>query len=181
MTNEKKASIPPKVILIILLIIGLQLAFGLQQYLSHDRKKQIISAAHAETVAPSAHVDAAPKLAISRAYSPEAPPVVKVLAGYMILENKSAKDVSITRLSSPDFDKVEIHSMESKDGMMHMVEQKQLKIPAGKVISLQPGELHMMLIGPHQVFHDGDIIKISLELDNGEQQNIDLPVRKRNF
>jgi len=181
MTNEKKNSIPPKVILIVLLIIGVQLAFGLQQYLSHDSKKTVISAAHAETVAPAVHAEPAPTLDISRAYSPEAPPVVKVLAAYMILENTSAEDVRIARLHSPDFDKVEIHNMESKDGMMHMVEQKHLRIPAGKAISLQPGELHMMLIGPHRVFRDSDIIKLTLELDNGQQQNIDIPVRKRNF
>ncbi len=39
MTANHKMSIPPKVILIVLVILGLQLGFGLQQYFSHERKK----------------------------------------------------------------------------------------------------------------------------------------------
>ncbi len=120
-------------------------------------------------------------LSITRAWSPEAPPVVKVLAAYMILENTSTDDVKITAIHSPDFNKVEIHHMESKNGMMHMQKQDQLNIPAGKVVSLQPGELHIMLMGPHKVFRDGDTFKLTLELDNGRQQTIKVPVRKRNF
>ncbi len=126
-------------------------------------------------------IQANDKLSISRAYSPEAPPVVKVLAAYALIENKSANDITIIGIHSPDFSKVEIHSMESKNGMMHMVEQKQLTIPAGKVISLQPGELHIMLIGPRKIFRDGDTLQLTLELDNGQQQTFTAPVRKHNF
>ena len=120
-------------------------------------------------------------LSITRAWSPEAPPVVKVLAAYMILENTSTDDVKISAIHSPDFNKVEIHHMESKNGMMHMQKQDHLSIPAGKVVSLQPGELHIMLIGPHKVFRDGDTLQLTLELNNGQQQTISVPVRKHNF
>ncbi len=128
-----------------------------------------------------ANVWAAPTLSVNRAWSPEAPPVVKVLAAYMILENNSASNINITAIHSPDFDKVEIHSISSKNGMMSMVKQEHLSIPAGKVVSLHPGELHIMLIGPRKVFRDGDIISLVLTLDNGEQQPVDVPVRKRNL
>lgn len=121
------------------------------------------------------------KLSISRAWSPEAPPVVKVLAAYALIENKSARDITIIRIHSPDFSKVEIHRMESKNGMMSMVKQAQLTIPAGKVISLQPGEIHIMLIGPRRIFRDGDTLQLSLELDNGQQQTVSVLVRKHNL
>ena len=126
-------------------------------------------------------IQANDKLSISRAYSPEAPPVVKVLAAYAVIENKSAKDITIVSIHSPDFSKVEIHRMESKNGMMSMVEQKQLTIPAGKVISLLPGEIHIMLIGPRKIFRDGDRLQLTLELDNGQQQTVSVPVRKHDL
>jgi len=125
-------------------------------------------------------IQANDKLSISRAYSPEAPPVVKVLAAYALIENKSANDITIISIRSPDFNKVEIHRIEAKDGMMSMVKQEQLTIPAGKVISLQPGEIHIMLIGPRRIFRDGDTLQLNLELDNGQQQTVTVPVRKHN-
>jgi len=121
------------------------------------------------------------KLSISRAWSPEAPPVVKVLAAYALIENKSANDITIVSIQSPDFNKVEIHRIESENGMMSMVKQAQLTIPAGKVISLQPGEIHIMLIGPRKIFRDGDTLQLNLELDNGQQQTFMVPVRKHNL
>jgi len=124
---------------------------------------------------------ATPALSVSRAWSPEAPPVVKVLAAYMLLENRSDADITIKAIHSPDVDSVEIHSIRAKDGMMSMVKQDHLRIPAGKTLSLQPGEIHIMLIGPHKIFRDGDLISLTLTLDNGEQQQIDVPVRKRDF
>ncbi len=51
MTVNRKTSIPPKVILIVLLIIGLQLAFGLQQYLSREGKKTAAPAGNANATA----------------------------------------------------------------------------------------------------------------------------------
>ncbi|VAX09783.1 hypothetical protein MNBD_GAMMA25-1269 [hydrothermal vent metagenome] len=124
---------------------------------------------------------AAPALSINGAYSPEAPPVVKVLAAYMMIENKSANEIKITAIQSPDFDQVEIHRIDSHDGMMRMVKQEHLTIPAGKVISLSPGELHIMLLQPHRTFKDGDVISLQLTLNNGTQQTINVPVRKRNL
>ncbi len=126
-------------------------------------------------------IQANEKLSISRAYSPEAPPVVKVLAAYALFENNSAKDITIISIHSPDFNKVEIHRMQSKNGMMSMVKQAQLTVPAGKVVSLQPGELHIMLIGPRKIFRDGDTLQLTLELDNGQQQTFVVPVRKHDF
>jgi len=178
MNTKKKFTIPPKVILIVLLIVGIQLTLAMLPSLFRGAKKALLTEAHAEPVSATAPLTQA-SLSVNHAYSPEAPPVVKVLAAYMVMENKSAEDMSIAHLYSPDFDAIEIHSMESNDGMMSMVKQDHLTIPAGKAISLAPGELHMMLIGPQRVFRDGDIIKLNLELDNGSKLNIDIPVRKR--
>ena len=118
-------------------------------------------------------------LKISNGFSPEAPPVAKVLAAYMTLSNPGNTEVVITSASSTDFDKVEIHSMEMKDGMMHMVEQKELRISAKGELTLEPGELHMMLINKHRSLKDGDTIKITITFHDGQTQTISLPVRKQ--
>ena len=118
-------------------------------------------------------------LKISNGFSPEAPPVAKILAAYMTLSNPGNAEVVITSASSPDFDKVEIHSMEMKNGMMHMVEQKELRIGSKDELTLEPGELHMMLINKQRNLKDGDTIKITITFDNGQTQTFSLPVRKQ--
>ncbi|MDH5570947.1 MAG: copper chaperone PCu(A)C [Gammaproteobacteria bacterium] len=131
------------------------------------------------TILFSAHAQASDPLNISHSFSPEAPPVAKVLAAYMTLSNPGNTEVVITGASSADFDKVEIHSMEMSDGMMHMVEQKELRIPAKGELTLEPGELHMMLINKHRNLKDGDRIKINIQFNNGQSQSIVVPVSKQ--
>lgn len=172
MRKQRKFPVPPRVLLLVLLIMAIQLALALLPHLFREESHSALTVAHAGEKTPA--------LRIQRAWSPEAPPVVKVLAAYMILENTGAADRHIVRLSSPDFDRVEIHRMQAKDGMMRMVEQKSLLLPAGRAVTLQPGDLHMMLIGPRRVFRDGDHFTITVELDDGQRQSVQVPVRKRN-
>jgi copper(I)-binding protein len=115
---------------------------------------------------------------IENARIPEAAPVAKVMAAYMDISNK-AKDASyITRVSSPQFKKVEIHSMFHKDGMMHMEKQDKLKLPAGKTTSLQPGGFHMMLFNPKKWYQAGSKINLKITLDDKHTFNIVVPVIK---
>lgn len=121
--------------------------------------------------------DQSGRLKIKNAYSPEMPPVVKILAGYMELHNPSNKDITITGVSSPDFEHVEIHSMVMSDGMMHMVRQDKLVIPANGQINLEPGDLHVMFINKSRNFRMGDHISLTIKYEQGSQ-TIKVPVRK---
>ncbi|MCK5724024.1 MAG: copper chaperone PCu(A)C, partial [Gammaproteobacteria bacterium] len=89
--------------------------------------------------------NAADSLQIENAWSPEAPPVAKVMAGYMKINNLSNKDIKILSAKSDLFKRVEIHLTEMSDGMMRMIKQENLKIKAKGHIELKPGGLHMML------------------------------------
>ncbi|MCW9024650.1 MAG: copper chaperone PCu(A)C [Gammaproteobacteria bacterium] len=116
-------------------------------------------------------------LHIKKAYSPEAPPVVKILAGYMELHNPTSKDIVITGVSSPDFEHVEIHSMVMRDGMMHMDRQDTLVVPAKGQVNLEPGDLHVMFINKLKSFKDGDHIPLTIQMGK-QSQSLSLPVRK---
>ena len=116
-------------------------------------------------------------LKIENAWSPEAPPVAKVMAGYMQIHNVSNKDVKISSAESNLFKRVEIHLTETQNGMMRMVKQNNLTIKTKKQVELKPGGLHMMLIGPKTPLRSGSIIPVILTLDNGEKINLDLKVK----
>lgn len=117
---------------------------------------------------------------IENAWSPEAPPVVKVMAGYMKIANLSNKDIKIKSAKSDLFKKIEIHLTEMKDGMMRMIKQKNLNIKANAHIELKPGGLHMMLIGKLKPIKSGSFIPVTISFDNGETININLKVKNDN-
>jgi len=119
-------------------------------------------------------------LKIENTWSPVAPPVAKVMAGYMTINNTGQDAVKITAAKSPLFNKVEIHLTEMKDGMMRMIKQENLTIPANSSVELKPGGLHMMLMGKLQAINAGSSIPVTLSFDNGESSNINLLVKENN-
>jgi len=125
-------------------------------------------------------VTAASAIKIENAWSPEAPPVVKVMAGYMKINNLSNKDIKIQSAKSSLFNKVEIHLSEMKNGMARMTKQENLVVKAKSHIELKPGELHMMLMGKLKPVKTGSIIPVILTLDNGEKIHIKLKVKSGN-
>lgn len=106
-----------------------------------------------------------------------APPNAKVLAAYMYIMNESVEPRSLTAVSSSRFEKVEMHRTELHDGMIKMVSQKQLDIPAGGSLLLEPGGYHLMLIKPKSVPKAGDKVKLELYFDNGSILKVKASVR----
>jgi len=115
---------------------------------------------------------------IKEAWLPEAAPVAKVMAAYMNITNRGTKNSSITNVSSPQFKKVEIHSMTHANGMMQMKKLDGVKLLAGKTVALEPGGFHMMLFNPKKWFEDGSNITLNITLDNNETFQIIAPVIK---
>ena len=106
-------------------------------------------------------------LVIDNAWIPQAPPVAKVMAGYMQITNTSREVITIQSVSSPAFNSIEMHETVSKDGVANMVRQESITIPAGESRSFQRGGLHLMLFKPKKAFKPGDNIKIQLQTNHG--------------
>lgn len=115
---------------------------------------------------------------IDNAWLPEAAPVARVMAAYMDIQNHDKQTSYITSITSPQFRKVEIHSMTHKNGMMHMQKQDKLALPAGETVSLQPGGFHMMLFNPEKWYPAGSEITLHITLDNNHTFQIIAPVKK---
>ena len=120
----------------------------------------------------------AASLKIENGWSPEAPPVANVMAGYMKINNISNKAVKIVSANSKFFKRVEIHLTKSRDGMMTMVKQENLPIAANSQVEFKAGGLHLMLIGPKKPFRAGAVIPINIKLNNKEVLQIKLDVKK---
>ncbi|MDM8545007.1 copper chaperone PCu(A)C [Candidatus Venteria ishoeyi] len=108
----------------------------------------------------------------------EAPPSIRVLAGYLKLENKTGYDIRLLRANSPDFMHVEIHQMAIEGGVARMTELRELMIPPYQTISLLPGGLHLMMMGSKKALKQGDKVKVTLYFSHGAPLFLDMEVKK---
>lgn len=108
----------------------------------------------------------------------EAPPNVKVLAGYMFIKNLSSEQKILTSVASSAFESVELHKTIIRDGMMQMVAQPELIIAAKSQLVLEPGSYHLMLMGSKKPLAAGDEVDLTLKFADGEEIAIVALVRK---
>ena len=71
-------------------------------------------------------------------------------------------DLTLVGGSSPLSRQFELHLMRMADGVMEMRELKQIELPQGKTVHLEPGGLHVMLIGLKQQIQPGTQVPMTL-------------------
>lgn len=106
-----------------------------------------------------------------------APPNAKVLAAYMEVTNGGAKTQVVTAVSSPLFERVEIHRTIVDQNMARMELLKEMTILPNATISLRPGGLHLMLIGARKRLQAGDAVPLNLTLKDGNALAVSATVR----
>ena len=126
-------------------------------------------------------VSAAGNTSVQAAWISEAPPTATVLAGYARIHNHSDQDIELVRVTSPSFDKVEVHQNVMKNGMASMVEQESLTIGAGTTVELSPGGLHLMLYKPESRLKTGDTVTLEFFFSDGSGITTNAEVKRLQF
>ena len=86
-----------------------------------------------------------------------------------VLANGSDADITITGGSSPVAGMVELHEVVMADGEMVMqAKPGGFVVPAGGSLTLEPGGMHVMLMGLTSAIAPGTDVPITLTLSNGE-------------
>lgn len=104
------------------------------------------------------------------------PPNAKVSAAFMTLRNDGPKPIKIIGASNPASQTTEIHTHLNEGGLLKMRQIPGLEISPGESVTLQPGGLHLMLIGLKTPLREGETIPITLNLADGRQLTIDARV-----
>ena len=121
---------------------------------------------------------AAELLEIEHAWLAEAPPVSKVMAAYMTIDNDSQQQRQAVAMVCREFARAEFHRTVEKDGIASMQHQQVLSIPANSKLELKPGGYHVMLFQPARRLLAGDNTGCSMEFDDGMTIEFDLVVKK---
>ena len=118
-------------------------------------------------------------LQVSEPWVREAPPTSRVLAGYLTLVNTGDNTVTVTAISSPDFKNTEIHRTVIEAGVARMLSVKQLEVPAGGQLMLEPGGHHLMLFDPLRTLTAGETVTLIIHMNNGKQLSATAPVIRK--
>jgi len=117
-------------------------------------------------------------IVVHDAWVREAPPGAPVLAAYFILENSGSKADKLVAVLCTDFDKVEIHSTEIRDGVARMIALDALPVPPHATVKLAPGGHHLMLHHPRRPLAAGMNVKLELRFESGTRLTVIAPVRR---
>lgn len=113
---------------------------------------------------------------LSNAYSREMPPSASNIAVYITISNVGNHGVTLESVSSDDAESAMIHRSTMVNGMMTMEHLPELYIPSRENIKLEPGDLHIMLVGLRRSYRAGEQIRMNLNFSNGLVLRVDVPI-----
>jgi hypothetical protein len=94
--------------------------------------------------------------------------------------NTGDSDDRLVAASSPVAERVELHTMTMDGDVMRMRELEDgIALPAGEMVELAPGGLHVMFIGLSGPFVAGEEVQVTLTFEGGLSQDLTLPVIER--
>ena len=118
------------------------------------------------------------QVSVSDGYVRATPPMGPNTAAFMVLTNEGTTARQLLAVRSAAADKAELHTVLNQDGVMQMRQLEQgISLPAGASVVLQPGGMHIMLLGVNAPLTDGDEVSLELEWADGEHQSVMLPVK----
>lgn len=106
------------------------------------------------------------------------PPSKTEAALYVVLENHSAQRRKVVSAATDAAATAEMHQMRMERMTMVMTPIAEIAIPAKGKTSLNPNSLHIMLFGLKSRPAIGDVINLTLKLDDGSTVPVMATVRK---
>jgi copper(I)-binding protein len=109
---------------------------------------------------------------IENAWARATAPGQKVAAGFLDLTADA--DMVVVGGSSPVSKSLELHFMRMDNGVMEMRQMKEIALPKGQTVKLEPGGLHIMFIGMKNQIKAGEKVPVTLIIKgaDGKEQKL---------
>ncbi len=104
---------------------------------------------------------------ITNAWVNESPPTVRVNAGYFKIENHENFPMTLIRVTSTDYERVEIHRSIVSNGIAKMELQNSVNIPENSRLIFSPGDYHLMLYQAIKPLKAGELVSLLLHFEDG--------------
>ncbi|MCF8465827.1 MAG: copper chaperone PCu(A)C [Sneathiella sp.] len=117
-------------------------------------------------------------IVVEDAWSRERPAGAIVGGAFVTIHNKEGEQDQLVAASSPIADKVEIHTTVMQGGVMSMLRQEELIIPAGETIVMKPGGFHVMLMGLKENLEKGKKFPLTLNFARAGEITVEVHVKE---
>jgi copper(I)-binding protein len=97
--------------------------------------------------------------------------------GFLIIRNTAAEPDKLVSASSPAAGRMELHTHIRDGDVMRMRPVHDIPVPPNGEVTLQPGGLHLMLIGLTQAMNAGQSIPVTLRFERAGEVTIQLAVQ----
>jgi len=106
-------------------------------------------------------------------------PGQKVAGGFMNLTADA--DMTLVGGMSPASKSFELHIMKMENGVMQMRPIKEIALPKGQTVRLEPGGLHVMFIGLNDQIKPGQKVPMTLRVRgaDGKEQKLEVEAEVR--
>lgn len=97
--------------------------------------------------------------------------------GFLTIRNTGATPDRLVSASSPAAGRMELHTHIRDGDVMRMRPVADIPVPANGEVALQPGGLHLMLIGLTQPLNAGQSIPVTLRFERSGEVTVQLAVQ----
>lgn len=98
---------------------------------------------------------------------------------YFTIQNPAGKADKLLSAATEVAQSTELHmSMMNAEGVMSMIEQEFIEVPANSTVEFKPGGLHVMLVGLEQDLPAGANLSLRLQFENAGEIQLDVPVKE---
>jgi periplasmic copper chaperone A len=118
-------------------------------------------------------------LAITDPWSRPTPPIASVGAVYFSITNAGRKADSLLAISSPIARQAEIHESRVVNGTVEMRPVESIDCPPGATVRIEPGGLHVMLLGLTHPLVAGTTFPLSLRFRDAGSVTVQVAVDAR--
>jgi periplasmic copper chaperone A len=98
--------------------------------------------------------------------------VTRTGAAYLTVRNGGAADDRLIGVASEVAGRAELHGSEMQDGVMRMRPVEAVEVPAHGQAALEPGGLHVMLIGLKAPLEEGGSFALTLTFENAGEVEV---------
>jgi copper(I)-binding protein len=98
-------------------------------------------------------------------------------AGFLAITNRGTAADRLVSASSPAARVTELHTHIREGEVMRMRPVPSIEIPAGQTVTLQPGGLHLMLIGLVQPLVQGGTAPVILRFERAGEVRVELAIQ----
>lgn len=131
--------------------------------------------AHSHTAAQAGDAVTVGALEITGAFTRATLPNAPVGGGFFTIHNSGSEDDRLVSASTPIAKATQIHEMAMEGDVMKMQELDDgLVIPAGETVVLEPGGMHLMMMGLTGAIKEGESVPVTLTFEKAGEVTLDL-------